>query len=69
MSNQSKLRVVTVMMYLDCIACVGGLFYLYQRTALHRWDNLAIAIPVLLSFVLMVLRSQLIVKSDKERNV
>jgi hypothetical protein len=59
MSDKSKRTAVILIMLLNCVALVGALVYLYQRTALHRWDGLTWAVPVFLNSFLMIFLTRL----------
>jgi hypothetical protein len=67
MSNKTALLTVKTAMLLNCILIACAFFYLYQRTALHHWDNALVAAPVLLNVLLIVALNRL--KKHQEQNV
>jgi hypothetical protein len=68
MSDKSKMVVrIRVAIFLNCIAIAGAWFFLYQRTALHRWDNALIPTLFLLSCLLSIVLKRF--EKHQEQNV
>ncbi|HTF64463.1 MAG TPA: hypothetical protein VK638_17410 [Edaphobacter sp.] len=67
MDDRSKILATKASLLFNCIVIVGVLFYLYQRTTLHRWDNALVSVPILLNFVLILVLKRL--NKHQEQNV
>jgi len=67
MDDSSKILATKAALLFNCIAIVVVFLYLYQRTTLHRWDNVLVSVPILLNFVLILILKRL--KKHQEQNV